>query len=66
MTWKIEPSFGIEAFVTESFGVGLTQEQPGTTQTLIFSRSDIPALIEILKAAEKQAEQLFQQEVDNE
>ncbi|QBR31865.1 MULTISPECIES: hypothetical protein [Pseudomonas] len=65
MTWKIEPSFGVEAFVTEDFRIGLKQEQPGTDQTLIFSRDEIPGLIEILKSVSKEAEELYQQEVAN-
>lgn len=66
MSWKIEPSFGVEGFVTEDFGIGLTQQQPGTTQTLLFKRSEIPGLIELLNSVLREAEDLYQQEVVDE
>ncbi|MBJ7371832.1 MAG: hypothetical protein JHD19_10340 [Pseudomonas sp.] len=65
MSWKIEPSYGVEGFVTESFGIGLTQEQPGTTQTLLFKRDEIPGLIEVLQSVLKEAEDLYEQESGN-
>jgi hypothetical protein len=66
MTWKIEPSFGVEAFVTEDFRIGLKQEQPGTDQALFFSRDEVPGLIDILKSVLKEAEELYDQEATNE
>lgn len=66
MGWKIEPSFGVEAFVTDTFGIGLKQEQPGTDQTLLFSRAEIPELIDLLKSVLKEADELFEQEAVNE
>lgn len=63
MSFKIEPSFGVEGYVTEDFGIALTQEQPGTTQTLLFKREEVPGLIEMLKSILKEAEEMYQQEV---
>ncbi|MGY2263534.1 hypothetical protein [Pseudomonas sp. SDO5561_S422] len=62
MSWKIEPSFGVQGFVTDDYGVGLSQEQPGTTQTLLFKRSEIPDLIRLLNSVLKEADDLYQQE----
>lgn len=66
MSWNIEPSFGVLGFVTEDHKIGLTQEQPGTTQTVFFSRSEVPELIEVLKRVLKEAEELYQQELVDE
>ena len=66
MSWKIEPSYGVQGFVTEDLGIGLSQEQPGTTQTLLFKRGEIPDLINLLNSVLKEAEDLYQQEVVNE
>ena len=69
MTWKIEPSFGVEAFVTSDFRIALKQQQPEADhaeQVLFFGRDEVPALIEILKSVSKEAEELCEQEVANE
>ena len=66
MTWKIEPSFGVDACVNTSFGVDLSQERQGVVHTLTFNRDEVGSVIEILKSVLKEAETLHEQELANE
>ena len=66
MTWKIEPGFGVDASVNSNFGIDLSQERQGVVSSLTFNRDEVGLVIEILKSALKEAEDLYQQELVNE
>lgn len=66
MTWKIEPSFGVDASINASFGIDLSQERQGVVHTLTFNRGEVGSVIEILKSVLKEAETLYEQESANE
>ena len=66
MTWKIEPSFGVNACVNDNFGIDLSQERLGVAHTLTFNRDEVATVIEILKSVLKEAETLYEQESANE
>lgn len=62
MTWKIEPSFGVDASVNANFGIDLSQERQGVVHTLTFNRDEVGSVFEILKSVLKEAESLYEQE----